>query len=225
MTKATQGQAQSIFYPTNTHIFVGNSLMVALTVLLVYLIYLCHSKIIPSLQSLDNKAFRKNNNRPQLSPDQESKIKGYMREMLAVTSFNRVSLYFLDSPYLCNGSVQAESYTLWIEASKTIPMRKDTKLSFAYVSEELNRAIEARTKYKYYQYAKDGLVCQVWLRDRKTASYTFYIIHKFSFLLLERTSGNILTNLLRHKEKDDYLNLCESIESIIVPKLSPIGRL
>ncbi|MFN9053555.1 MAG: hypothetical protein ACK5V6_11285 [Pseudanabaena sp.] len=226
MTKATQGQAQSIFYPTNTHIFVGNSLMVALTVLLVYLIYLCHSKIIPSLQSLDNKAFRKNNNRPQLSPDQESKIKGYMREMLAVTSFNRVSLYFLDSPYLCNGSVQAESYTLWIEASKTIPMRKDTKLSFAYVSEELNRAIEARTKYKYYQYAKDGLVCQVWLRDRKTASYTFYIIHKFSFLLLERTSvSNILTNLLRHKEKDDYLNLCESIESIIVPKLSPIGRL
>ena len=225
MTKATQGQAQSIFYSTNTHIFVGNSLMVVLTVLLIYLIYLCHSKIIPSLQSLDNKAFRKNNNRPQLSPDQESKIKGYMREMLAVTRFNRVSLYFLDSPYLCNGSVQAESYTLWIEASRTIPMRKDTKLSFAYISEELNRAIEARAKYKYYPYAKDGLVCQVWLRDRKTASYTFYMIHKFSFLLLERTSGNILTNLLRHKEKDDYLNLCESIESIIAPKLNPIGRL
>lgn len=52
------------------------------------------------------------------------------------------------------------------------------------------------------------------------------VIHKFSFLLLERTSvSNILTNLLRHKEKDDYLNLCESIESIIIPKLNPIGRL
>jgi hypothetical protein len=225
MTKATQGQAQSIFYSTNTHIFVGNSLMVVLTVLLIYLIYLCHSKIIPSLQSLDNKAFRKNNNRPRLSPAEEAKVKGYMREIRDFTQFNRVSLYFLDLPYLSEESVQAESYTLWIEASKSIPMRKDTKLSFAYISEELNRAIPARVKYRYYQYAKNGLVCQQWLTDRKTASYTFYMIHKFSFLLLERTSGNILTNLLRHKEKDDYLNLCESIESIIAPKLNPIGRL
>ena len=178
-------------------VLVSTILLFLATMIMVYLSYLIHSKILPLLSKITkNYSLFKNKNRPQLTPDQESEIKGYMRYILATTEFNRVSLYFLDAPYFNeNCIIQADSFTLWIEASKSIPMRKDTKLSYAYISEELNRIIADRIKYKHYEDATKGLVCQVWLRDRATVSYTFYVIYEFGFLLLEKTKTSFLTKV------------------------------
>lgn len=186
-------------------------------ILISYLVYLLHFKIIPSLQRLDKRVF-KNKNRPKLSPNQESEIKGYMRQILATTSFNRVSLYFLDSPYINNNLIQADSYTLWIEASKSIPMRKDTKLSFAYISEEFNRMIQAKITHKYYKNATEGLICQVWLRDRHTVSYGIYIINDCSFLLLEiaiTQLPKLFYILLRHNKHGDYVSPCSAVARVL----------
>lgn len=182
------------------------------TMIMVYLSYLIHSKLIPLLSKITKHySLFKNKNRPQLTPDQESEIKGYMRYILASTEFNRVSLYFLDAPYFNQDCIiQADSFSLWIEASKSIPMRKDTKLSYAYISEELNRIIADKIKYKYYENATKGLVCQVWLRDRATISYTFYVIYEFGFLLLEKTRSSFLTKIKSIFKRVDNANCIES---------------
>lgn len=201
-------------------VLAGSILLFVAIVIMVYLSYLIHSKIIPLLSKLTkNSLFFKNRNRPQLTPDQESEIKGYMRYILASTEFNRVSLYFLDSPYFNENSIiQADSFTLWIEASKSIPMRKDTKLSYAYISEELNRIIADKIKYKHYEDATKGLVCQVWLRDRATVSYTFYVIYEFGFLLLEKTKSNFsarIKSIFSPVKVSNYIESCMLIGHII----------
>lgn len=193
-------------------VLASSILLFLATMIMVYLSYLIHSKLIPLLSKITKSySLFKNRNRPQLTPDQESEIKGYMRYILASTEFNRVSLYFLDAPYFNEDSIiQADSFSLWIEASKSIPMRKDTKLSYAYISEELNRIIADRIKYKHYEDATKGLICQVWLRDRSTVSYTFYVIHEFGFLLLEKTKTSFLTKI---KSMFKRVNVGNCIES------------
>lgn len=232
MTKNSQSQqyeSRSSQQPIVSEQSVGKGLNAVLaisillflaTIVMVYLSYLIHSKVIPSLSKIvKNYSLFKNRNRPQLTPDQESEIKGYMRYILASTKFNRVSLYFLDAPYFNEDYIiQADSFSLWIEASKSIPMRKDTKLSYAYISEELNRIIADKIKYKHYENATKGLVCQVWLRDRATISYTFYVIYEFGFLLLEKTKSSFLSRIISaFKRVDDanYIESCALIGHII----------
>ncbi|MFM6248816.1 MAG: hypothetical protein ACKPEQ_06635, partial [Dolichospermum sp.] len=65
----------------------------------------------------------------------------------------------------------------------------NNELSFAFVSEEINRLAEDDQKIASYDKIENGRVCLVWLRGRRTTKYKFYRTEKFGFLLIEKV-GN-----------------------------------
>lgn len=195
------------------HFTFTDSLLLLVVILLSYLAYKL-TQIIPLLQN-QNPTKKYN---WYIPIENEKKIKECMRQIRDTTNFNRISLYFINEPKIENNEVKAETYRLYIEASSSIPMRKDAKLSFGYINEELNQIIREKGQYKYYKKAADGLVCQVWLKDRSTTSYLFYMVHNFCFLLLEKTSNiNPIIKLFSPKKDGNYIQLCDSISNNVPP--------
>lgn len=204
------------FTLTNSPYFtLTDSLLLLTVILLSCLIYTLKIQTIPLLQNQNNPTKKYN---WYIPTESEKKIKECMRRIRDTTNFNRISLYFINEPKIENNEVKAETYRLYIEASSSIPMRKDARLSFGYINEELNQIIQEKVQYKYYKKATDGLVCQVWLRDRSTTSYLFYMVHNFCFLLLEKTSNiNPIIKLFSPKKDGNYIQLCDSISNNVPP--------
>ena len=174
-------------------------------------------KLLPSLQNL--ALLPNNKSRPVLTPDEEAQIKEYMRSIMRNTYFSRVSLFFLDNASIKNKLLTADSFTLWIEATEVTPMHFNTQLSFAYVSEELKRLYAYNTTSVEYLNAHDGLICQVWLRDRLTIGYFIQLISNIGFLLLEQTQQSFrdaITRFLYKKTDGDYVYMCKQIEEIVL---------
>ncbi|MFM6252724.1 MAG: hypothetical protein ACKPEQ_26870 [Dolichospermum sp.] len=100
---------------------------------------------IAYLKQIAEKIQSNKKNRPTFSSDQQAEIKGYMRAMLVDPDIDNVSLFFLDNPCVQdNGLIKADSFTLWIAAKKHIRnvTEPNNELSFAFVSEEINRLAE-----------------------------------------------------------------------------------
>lgn len=194
---------------------------VLVTILFAYVNHVVKNNITPYLKQIAEKIQSDRKNRPTFNPDQEAKIKEYMRAMLAEPDIDRVSLFFLDNPCVYNGLIKADSFTLWIAAKKSVGSvsEPNNELSFAFVSEEINRLAENGQKIASYNKIEDGRVCLVWLRDRKTTKYSFYRTDKFGFLLIEKVgNGFRLFNNIKYfigGKSLDYLDYCNKIDQII----------
>lgn len=192
-----------------------------LAILFAYVNHVVKNNITPYLKQIAEKIQSDRKNRPAFNPDQEAKIKEYMQDMLSDHDIDRVSLFFLDNPSVQNGLIKADSFTLWIAAKKSIGNVSETsnELSFAFVSEEINRLAENDQKIASYNKIEDGRVCLVWLRDRKTTKYSFYRTDKFGFLLIEKTgNGFRLFNNIKYfigRKSFDCLDHCNKIDQII----------
>ncbi|MFM7859517.1 MAG: hypothetical protein ACKO96_48225 [Flammeovirgaceae bacterium] len=163
------------------------------------------------------------NCKPKLNIDQQTKINEYLRCLLKHSRFARVGLYWLNNPRLEDDDIVADSYSLWIEASNTQEYFS-SNLSFGFVSLELNTMKKSNTNFEYYKNATSGLICQVWLRHRKTKAYGIYRIKDnkgdIGFILLERTKVSIPNMLINwifneYDSNSKYLEYCGKIESII----------
>ncbi|MFM6391986.1 MAG: hypothetical protein ACKPKJ_15320 [Dolichospermum sp.] len=177
---------------------------------------------IAYLKQIAEKIQSNKKNRPTFSSDQQAEIKGYMRAMLVDPDIDNVSLFFLDNPCVQdNGLIKADSFTLWIAAKKHIRnvTEPNNELSFAFVSEEINRLAEDDQKIASYDKVENGRVCLVWLRGRRTTKYKFYRTEKFGFLLIEKVGNefrlfNNIKNFFSRKSVD-YLDYCNRIDQII----------
>ena len=194
---------------------------VLVTILFAYINHVVKDSITPYLKQIAEKIQSDRKNRPTFNPDQEAKIKEYMRAMLAKSDIDRVSLFFLDNPHFHNGLIKADSFTLWIAAEKNIGSvnESNNELSFAFVSEEINRLAQNNQKIASYNKIKDGKVCLVFLEKRGTTGYSFYCTNEYGFLLIEKMgNGFRLFNNIKYfigRKSLDYLDYCNKIDQII----------
>lgn len=194
---------------------------VLVTILFAYVNHVVKNNITPYLKQIAEKIELDRKNRPTFTPDQEAKIKEYMRAMLAKPDIDRVSLFFLDNPCVQNGLIKADSFTLWIAAEKNIGSvnEPNNELSFAFVSEEVNRLAQNNQKIASYDKLEDGTVCLVFLKKRGATGYSFYCTNKYGFLLIEKVgNGFRLFNNIKYfigGKSLDYLDYCNKIDQII----------
>ena len=191
-----------------------------ITILFAYVNHVVKNNITPYLKQIAEK-IQSEKNRPTFKPEQEAKIKEYMRAILAKSDIDRVSLFFLDNPCVQNGLIKADSFTLWIAAEKNIGSvnESNNQLSFAFVSEEINRLAQNDQKIASYNKIEDGTVCLVFLKRRGTTGYSFYCTNKYGFLLLEKVGNGFgLFNNIKYfisRKSFDYLDYCNKIDQII----------
>lgn len=134
-------------------------------------------------------------------------------------SYNsRVGLYWLNNPRFEDIDIVADSYSLWIEASDTEEY-SSFNLSFGYVSLQLNTMNQSNIDFASYKDSVSGLVCQVWLRHRKTKSYGIYKIGNIGFIFLEQAEISIFKKLdyrFSRKYDPNYLEYCDRIREIVL---------
>ncbi|MDB9460670.1 hypothetical protein PN473_20005 [Dolichospermum circinale CS-545/17] len=155
---------------------------------------------------------------PRLTIEQQTKINEYLRYILNHSYVSRVGLYWLNNPKIeDDNDIMADSYSLWIEASDTEEYNS-VNLSFGYVSLQLNTMRQSNTDFAFYKDAVSGLICQVWLRHRKTKSYGIYKIGDIGFIFLEQSKATFFKRLgyrLSRKYDPNYLEYCDRIRKII----------
>ncbi|MDB9490746.1 hypothetical protein PN478_09450 [Dolichospermum circinale CS-534/05] len=155
---------------------------------------------------------------PRLTIEQQTKINEYLRYILHHSYVSRVGLYWLNNPKIeDDNDIMADSYSLWIEASDTEEYNS-VNLSFGYVSLQLNTMRQSNTDFAFYKDAVSGLICQVWLRHRKTKSYGIYKIGDIGFIFLEQSKATFFKRLgrrLSRKYDPNYLEYCDRIRKII----------
>lgn len=154
---------------------------------------------------------------PRLTIEQQTKINEYLRYILNHSYVSRVGLYWLNNPKIEDNDIMADSYSLWIEASDTEEYNS-VNLSFGYVSLQLNTMRQSNTDFAFYKDAVSGLICQVWLRHRKTKSYGIYKIGDIGFIFLEQSKATFFRRLgyrLSRKYDPNYLEYCDRIRKII----------
>ncbi|MDB9549583.1 hypothetical protein [Dolichospermum circinale] len=155
---------------------------------------------------------------PRLTIEQQTKINEYLRYILNHSYVSRVGLYWLNNPKIeDDNDIMADSYSLWIEASDTEEYNS-VNLSFGYVSLQLNTMRQSNTDFAFYKDAVSGLICQVWLRHRKTKSYGIYKIGDIGFIFLEQSKATFFRRLgyrLSRKYDPNYLEYCDRIRKII----------
>lgn len=155
---------------------------------------------------------------PRLTIEQQTKINECLRYILYHSYNSRVGLYWLNNPRIeDDNDIMADSYSLWIEASDTEEYNS-SNLSFGYVSLQLNTMRQSNTDFAFYKDAISGLVCQVWLRHRKTTSYGIYKIGDIGFIFLEQSKATVFKKLgyrLSRKYDPNYLEYCDRIRKII----------
>jgi hypothetical protein len=155
---------------------------------------------------------------PRLTVEQQSKVNEYLRYILNHSYFSRVGLYWLNNPEIeDDNEIIADSYSMWIEASDTEEY-SSFNLSFGYVSLQLNTMNNNNTDFEFYKDAISGLVCQVWLRHRKTKSYGIYKLGSIGFIFLEQSQSSLFKKIdyrLSRKYDPNYLEYCDRIRKII----------
>lgn len=155
---------------------------------------------------------------PHLTIEQQIKINECLRYILHHSYFSRVGLYWLNNPEIeDDNEIIADSYSMWIEASDTEEYNS-FNLSFGYVSLQLNTMNESNTDFVFYKDAIMGLVCQVWLRHRKTKSYGIYKLGSIGFIFLEKVHSSFFKKLdyrLSRKYDPNHLEYCDRIRKII----------
>ena len=212
---------QRHIYEQGLEVAVDLLVPVLVTILFAYINHVVKDSITPYLKQIAEKIQSDRKNRPTFNPDQEAKIKEYMRAMLAKSDIDRVSLFFLDNPHFHNGLIKADSFTLWIASEKNIGSvnEPNNELSFAFVSEEINRLAQNNQKIASYNKIKDGKVCLVFLEKRGTTGYSFYCTNGYGFLLIEKMgNGFRLFNNIKYfigRKSFDYLDYCNKIDQII----------
>ena len=158
---------------------------------------------------------------PRLTIEQQARINECLRYMLNHSYNARIGLYWLNNPRIEDSNITADSYSLWIEASDTEEYNSSI-LSFRYVSLQLNTMNQNNIDFAFYKDAISGLVCQVWLRHRKTKSYGIYKIGNIGFIFLEEVETNIFRKLdygFSRKYDPNYLEYCDKIREIVLKSL------
>ncbi|MFO0056114.1 MAG: hypothetical protein ACK53Q_24685 [Dolichospermum sp.] len=212
---------QQNIYEQGLEIFLDLLLPLLIAILCAYVNYAVKNNIAPYLKHIAEKI--QINKKPTFTPAQEAEIKGYIRSMLAESLMDRVSLFFLDNPSIQSGGlIKADSFTLWIAGKKNKRSNEpNNQLSFAFVSEELNRLVQEDRKIASYDKAEDGKVCFVWLRSRGTKKYTFYRTNGFGFLILEKVQNISLKDIeyFLSRKNFDCLDFCTKIDQVILEAL------
>jgi hypothetical protein len=158
---------------------------------------------------------------PRLTIEQQTRINECLRYMLNNSYNSRVGLYWLNNPRLEDIDIVADSYSLWIEASDTDEY-PSFNLSFGYVSLQLNTMNQKNIDFVSYKDSVSGLVCQVWLRHRKTECYGIYKIGNIGFIFLEQAEISIFKKLdyrFSRKYDPNYLEYCDRIREIVLKSL------
>jgi hypothetical protein len=155
---------------------------------------------------------------PRLTIEEQTRINECLRYMLNHSYNSRVGLYWLNNPRFEDIDIVADSYSLWIEASDTEEY-SSFNLSFGYVSLQLNTMNQSNIDFASYKDSVSGLVCQVWLRHRKTKSYGIYKIGNIGFIFLEQAEISIFKKLdyrFSRKYDPNYLEYCDRIREIVL---------
>jgi hypothetical protein len=158
---------------------------------------------------------------PRLTIEEQTRINECLRYMLNHSYNARIGLYWLNNPRIQDSNITADSYSLWIEASDTEEYNSSI-LSFGYVSLQLNTMNQNNIDFAFYKDAISGLVCQVWLRHRKTKSYGIYKIGNIGFIFLEEVEISIFKKLdyrFSRKYDPNYLEYCDKIREIVLKSL------
>ena len=158
---------------------------------------------------------------PRLTIEEQTRINECLRYMLNHSYNARIGLYWLNNPRIQDSNITADSYSLWIEASDTEEY-SSFNLSFGYVSLQLNTMNHNNIDFVFYKDAISGLVCQVWLRQRKTKSYGIYKIGNIGFIFLEEVEISIFKKLdyrFSRKYDPNYLEYCDKIREIVLKSL------
>jgi hypothetical protein len=158
---------------------------------------------------------------PRLTIEEQNRINECLRYMLNHSYNARIGLYWLNNPRIEDSNITADSYSLWIEASDTEEYNSSI-LSFGYVSLQLNTMNQNNIDFAFYKDAISGLVCQVWLRHRKTKSYGIYKIGNIGFIFLEEVEISIFKKLdyrFSRKYDPNYLEYCDRIREIVLKSL------
>ena len=158
---------------------------------------------------------------PRLTIEEQTRINECLRYMLNHSYNSRVGLYWLNNPRIQDSNITADSYSLWIEASDTEEY-SSFNLSFGYVSLQLNTMNQSNIDFASYKDSVSGLVCQVWLRHRKTECYGIYKIGNIGFIFLEEVEISIFKKLdyrFSRKYDPNYLEYCDKIREIVLKSL------
>jgi hypothetical protein len=172
--------------------------------------------VVPYVKSLVAKQ-----STPRLTIEEQTRINECLRYMLNHSYNARIGLYWLNNPRIEDSNITADSYSLWIEASDTEEYNSSI-LSFGYVSLQLNTMNQNNIDFAFYKDAISGLVCQVWLRHRKTKSYGIYKIGNIGFIFLEEVEISIFKKLdyrFSRKYDPNYLEYCDKIREIVLKSL------
>ncbi|MFO0099631.1 MAG: hypothetical protein ACK52E_16425 [Aphanizomenon sp.] len=164
------------------------------------------------------KELVKKKSTPRLTIEEQTRINECLRYMLNHSYNSRVGLYWLNNPRFEDIDIVADSYSLWIEASDTEEY-SSFNLSFGYVSLQLNTMNQSNIDFASYKDSVSGLVCQVWLRHRKTKSYGIYKIGNIGFIFLEQAEISIFKKLdyrFSRKYDPNYLEYCDRIREIVL---------
>ena len=167
------------------------------------------------------KELVKKKSTPRLTIEEQTRINECLRYMLNHSYNSRVGLYWLNNPRFEDIDIVADSYSLWIEASDTEEY-SSFNLSFGYVSLQLNTMNQSNIDFASYKDSVSGLVCQVWLRHRKTKSYGIYKIGNIGFIFLEQAEISIFKKLdyrFSRKYDPNYLEYCDRIREIVLKRL------
>jgi|694.fasta_scaffold04248_14 hypothetical protein len=158
---------------------------------------------------------------PRLTIEEQTRINECLRYMLNHSYNARIGLYWLNNPRIQDSNITADSYSLWIEASDTEEY-SSFNLSFGYVSLQLNTMNQSNIDFASYKDSVSGLVCQVWLRHRKTECYGIYKIGNIGFIFLEEVEISIFKKLdyrFSRKYDPNYLEYCDKIREIVLKSL------
>lgn len=186
------------------------------TLVFTYINYLFGKKLIPFLEDFNNRSKK---NILSFSPEQERLIKRYLRMMRDESRFHNISLWKLDNPFIDKkGLINADSFSLWLEASSDRKIFNSAFLSFGFISEALNLMKENNSVTLDCKDISEGPICQAWLKKRGTKAYFLYKGSKFTFILLEIRKLNLfieLGDIFARKAKNEYLDYCIKIDEII----------
>lgn len=186
------------------------------TLIFTYINYLIGKKLIPFLEDFNNRSKK---NILSFSPEQERLIKRYLRMMRDESRYHNISLWKLDNPSIDKkGLINADSFSLWLEASSDREIFDSAFLSFGFISEALNMMMQNNLIILKCHNISEGPICQMWLKKRGTNGYFLYRGSKFTFILLEIRELNLFTQLsdiFARKAKDECLDYCIKIDEII----------
>jgi hypothetical protein len=202
----------------------GLSLIFDILVPIVYAViaYLINKRIKSATLYLKEKfSSVEKKSTPRLTVEQQTRINECLRYMLNHSYNSRVGLYWLNNPRFEDVDIMADSYSLWIEASDTEEYNS-SNLSFGYVSLQLNTMNQSNIDFASYKDSVSGLVCQVWLRHRKTKSYGIYKIGNVGFIFLEQAEISFFKKLdyrFTREFDPNYLEYCDRIREIVLKSL------